>query len=135
MNTTAQLYFKTAICLLLIGMGAGIGMAASGVHTIYSAHAHLNLLGFVVMSIYGAYFALYPAKAEGRLPRIIWALHTVGVVVMFPALAYMLLGNPALEPIVALSSIVVFIAALMFGYVVWRPAGVRAPLASPLSTA
>jgi hypothetical protein len=133
MHPTAQLYFKVAILLLLVGMAAGIGMAASQNFTIAPAHAHLNLLGFVVTSVYGAYFALFPAKAEGRLPKVILGLHAAGVLVMFPFLSYMLLGNAELEPVVALASIVTFIAAAMFAYVVWRP--VRAPVSAPFNPA
>ncbi len=122
MNTTAQTYFKTAILLLVVGLAAGILMAASGDHAAAGAHAHLNLIGFVLMSVYGTYFALNGDKARGRLPQIIWIVHTAGAVVMFVALWLMLSGNPQLEPVVALASFAVLIAAVLFGWVVWRPA-------------
>lgn len=122
MNATASLFFKSAILLLLTGMGAGIVMSASGDHSIAGAHAHLNLLGFVVSAVYGTYFALAPAKATGRLPTILWALHTVGVAVMFVSLSMLLKGTPEAEPVVALSSIAVFIAAILFAVVVFKPA-------------
>lgn len=122
MNSTAQTYFKTAIVLLIIGMGTGIVMSASGNHSVAGAHAHLNLIGFVLMSVYGAYFALNAAKAVGRLPKIIWLVQTIGAVVMYVSLSMLLMGNPAVEPVVALSSIAIFIAAILFAYVVWKPA-------------
>ncbi len=120
MNPTAQWFFKTAIVLLIVGLVAGIVMAASGNHTIYSAHAHLNLLGFVVMSVYGCYFALVPAKATGSIPKLIWGLQTAGAIVMFPALSFVLLGNTSFEPIVAIASLAILIAAILFGWIVWR---------------
>jgi hypothetical protein len=126
MNATGQLYFKTAIVLLVIGMTTGIIMSASGNHGIAGAHAHLNLIGFVLMAVYGTYFALNDGKASGRLPQIIWGVHTLGAVVMFVALSLLLSGMPAAEPVVALASIAVLAAAVMFGYVVWRPMGVTA---------
>ncbi|WP_181708579.1 hypothetical protein [Chthonobacter rhizosphaerae] len=130
MNSTASLFFKSGVLFLLVGLGAGIGMAASHDHTIAPAHAHLNLLGFVLSVAYGTYFALSPAKANGLLPRAIWGLHTLAVVVMFPTLSLMLLGNAALEPVVAVSSIVAFVAALLFAFVVFRPA--RATVTQPV---
>lgn len=122
MNSTAQLFFKSGIVLLIVGLVAGIGMAASHDHAIGGAHAHLNLIGFVVSAVYGTYYALDPAKAAGLLPRVIWALHTVGALVMFVALAMVLVGNTALEPVVALASIAVLVAALLFAWTVFRPA-------------
>lgn len=128
MHSNAQNFFKSAILFLIIGMGAGIFMAASHDHSIAGAHAHLNLLGFVVSAVYGTYYGLNAAKAEGLLPRIVWALHTLGIAVMFPALAMLLMGNEAMEPVVALSSIAVFIAALLFAYTVFRPVAASASL-------
>jgi len=132
MHPTAQLFFKSGILFLLVGMGAGIFMAAGHDHTIAGAHAHLNLLGFVVSSVYGTYYALFPAKADGLLPKLHWAGHTLAIVVMFPALAALLYGHLEFEPIVALSSIVAFLAAAVFAVVVFRPArGGRAGVLSP----
>lgn len=122
MNPTAQLFFKSGILLLIIGLVAGIGMAASHNHAISGAHAHLNLLGFVVSAVYGTYYALNPEKAAGRMPRRLWALHTASVLIMFVALSLVLTGNPALEPVVALASVGVLVAALMFAWTVFRPA-------------
>lgn len=121
MNTTAQRFFKTAIILLIIGMAFGIHMAASQDHSIAPAHAHLNLLGFVVSAIYGTYFALNPAKAEKRLATIIWILHSVATILMFPFLALVLRGKVDLEPIVAICSIGVLIAAVLFAVIVFTP--------------
>lgn len=128
MHTNAQNFFKSAILFLIIGMGAGIFMAASHDHSIAGAHAHLNLLGFVVSAVYGTYYGFNPAKAEGLLPRIVWALHTLAVAVMFPSLALLLMGNGAMEPVVALSSIAGLIAAMLFAYTVFRPASAQATL-------
>ncbi|MBH0239529.1 hypothetical protein [Methylobrevis albus] len=120
MPSTALLYFKSAIVLLIVGMAAGIAMSASGDHTIYSAHAHLNLLGFVVTAIYGAFFALSPASAAGRLAKIVLVLHVGGTAVMFPSLSLLLLGNTAIEPVVAASSVLIFLAAIGFAVAVFR---------------
>jgi hypothetical protein len=130
MHSTAQLFFKSGILLLIAGVSFGIFMSASHDHTGAGAHAHLNLLGFVVSAVYGTYFALFPAKADGLLPKIIWGAHTLGIVVMFPSLVALLYGNFAMEPVVAISSIVVFVAMLLFAFVVFKP--VREPAAAPL---
>ena len=128
MNSTAQLYFKTAILLLIVGMIAGIAMSMTHDYRIGPAHAHLNLLGFVLLAVYGTYFGLNEAKSGGRLPKIIWGIHTAATAVLFPALAYFSLGVTSLEPILALASIALLIAAVLFAWVVWKPEAAVRPI-------
>lgn len=119
MPVLAQLYFKTAIIFLIVGIAAGIHMSISGDHGVTGAHAHINLLGWVTMALFGTYFAFEPDKARWRLARIQYGVYTLGVVVMMPSLYFMLMGNPALEPLVAVSSLVVFAGVLLFAVVIF----------------
>jgi hypothetical protein len=118
----AQIYFKTAVVLLVVSIVAGIVMSIGGDHRTAGAHAHLSLLGFVTTAVYGGYFALNEAKAVGRLPIVIWGVHTLGATVQFIALWMVLTGNPALASLLAPASIAILIGAVLFSYVVWRPA-------------
>ena len=63
MPKVSDLFFKTAIVWLILGIGAGLQMAISGDHGAFPAHAHINLLGWVTSAIFGGYYALNPAKA------------------------------------------------------------------------
>ncbi|KQV32118.1 hypothetical protein ASC97_00515 [Rhizobium sp. Root1203] len=119
MPRIAQLYFKTAILFLIVGIGMGLNMAISQDHSVIGAHAHCNLLGWVTMAIFGGYHALNPRKAERRLAMIQYYVYTAGVVLMVPSLYLMLLGNAAMEPIVAISSIITFIGVLLFAFIVF----------------
>ena len=47
-------------------------------------------------------------------------VYTGGVIVMTPALYLLLTGNPSMEPIVAVSSLVVFVGVLMFAAIILR---------------
>ncbi|WP_274426503.1 hypothetical protein [Chelativorans sp. YIM 93263] len=119
MPHVSKLYFKTAIVFLIFGIGLGLQMSISGNHGIIGAHAHANLLGWVTMAIFGGYYALNPAKAETRFAMVQYGVYTLGVAVMTPALLFMLLGNPSLEPLVALASLVTFAGVLLFAFVVF----------------
>lgn len=119
MPALSKLYFKTAIVFLIIGIAAGIHMSISGNHSVTGAHAHINLLGWVTMALFGTYFAFEPEKARSRLARIQYGVYTLGVVVMMPSLYFLLKGNPALEPLVAISSLIVFAGALLFAVVIF----------------
>ena len=115
----ATLYFRTAILLLIVGIGIGIHMSMAGDHSVMGAHAHLNLLGWVTAALFGTYHALNPAKAAGRLPMLQYAVYMIGLAIMIPSLYMMLGGNPGAEPAVALGSLVVFAGVLLFGWIIF----------------
>lgn len=119
MPRIADLYFKTAIIFLIIGIGMGLNMAISQDHTVTGAHAHANLLGWVTMAIFGGYHALNPKKAERRIAMVQYCIYTAGVAVMIPSLYLYLLGNAAMEPLVAISSIVTFAGVLLFAVIIF----------------
>ncbi len=122
----STLSFRAAVLLVIAGMGWGIVMAASGDHSAAPAHAHLNLLGFVALFLFGIYYHLHPAIDRSR-----WALAQVwvwiaGTVVMAVGVGMIHAGNPAGEPIAALSSVVVLGDTLLFAALVFAGGRVRA---------
>ncbi len=93
-------------------------MAAGHDFTLAPAHAHLNLLGWVSLSLYGLYYRAYPEAAQGRLPRLHFALAAAGVAIAVPALALLLLGKEAAEPVVAVGSLLTLAGMLCFAAVI-----------------
>ena len=84
------------------------------------------------MAIFGGYYALNPAKAETRLAQLQYWVYTAGVTVMIPSLYLLLGGNAAMEPLVAISSIVTFAGVLLFAGVIFtRPKPIAEPAAVP----
>lgn len=119
MPRIAHLYFRTAIVFLIVGLCMGLKMGMSGDHSIIGAHAHANLLGWVTMAIFGGYHALNPEKAERRIATLQYGVYTFGVALMVPALYLMLSGNPAMEPVVGIASLITFVGVLMFAYIIF----------------
>ncbi|WMT87823.1 hypothetical protein NO932_04250 [Pelagibacterium sp. 26DY04] len=119
MPKVSDFYFKAAILFLIVGIGMGILMSISGNHSAMGAHAHLNLVGWATSALFGAYFALAPAKATRPLAMIQFGTHMVGVVIMVTALYFLLQGATGLEMVVALGSIIVAVSVLMFAYMVF----------------
>ncbi|CDX20795.1 putative signal peptide protein [Mesorhizobium sp. ORS 3324] len=132
MPRVSELFFKTAIVFLILGVAAGLQMAISHDHGAFPAHAHINLLGWVTSAIFGGYYALNPGKAERRIAMIHYGLYTVGLVVMLPALYWMLAGgHPEIEPVVAIGSLIVAASVLVFAFVVFSsPETVRSATAA-----
>jgi hypothetical protein len=87
MRDIAFVFFLAAVLCVTGGMIWGLQMAASGDHTMVGAHAHLNLVGWATMALFGVYYRLTPQAAHGWLPRIHAALAIPGVLVMVPGIA------------------------------------------------
>ena len=120
MPAVAELFFKSAIVFLIVGIAMGLHMSMSANHDVIGAHAHTNLLGWVTSALFGGYYALNPAKAESRLAMIHFWVYTLGVAAMVPSLYLLLKGFAAMEPLVALTSLVTFVGVIVFAVVVFR---------------
>ena len=118
----SSLSFRLAVLFVIAGMAMGIGMAATQNHAIMPAHAHLNLLGWVSLFLFGIYYERRPALDTSRLPMIQVVLWSLGTVVLTIAVAAIHLGYQAADPIAALASLIVLAAMLLFAYFVFRPA-------------
>jgi cbb3-type cytochrome oxidase subunit 1 len=122
MPRVADYFFKAAVLFFLFGIAMGLQMSISGEHNVIGAHAHTNLLGWVTSALFGAYYALNPAKAESRLATIHFWVYIVSIAVMSPSLYALYLGNPGVEPLLAISSLTGFGAVFVFAVVVFTPA-------------
>jgi hypothetical protein len=120
-------FLLAAIGCAMTGMAAGIGMAMTHDFTLAPAHAHLNLLGWVTLALYGAYFRAVPRAAESRAARTQFWLATIGAVLMVGPLAAALLGHREVEPLIGLGAFMVTGAMGLFGWIVWRAARAASP--------
>ena len=87
MRPLPALFFATGALCALAGMAWGIQMSASHDHSLSPAHGHLNLIGFVAMSVFGTYYALTPGAAGSRLAMAHYALTVLSVLVLVPGIA------------------------------------------------
>lgn len=105
------LFLAAAICAV-IGMAWGIQMSATGNHAMSPAHAHLNLLGWVSLALFGTFYQLVPAAGESLLARIQAAVAVVGVVLIVPGIVMAL--TQAGETLAKLGSVVTILSMLLF---------------------
>jgi cbb3-type cytochrome oxidase subunit 1 len=125
---------KIGVLYLAVGICLGIVMGAREQFTLAPVHAHINLLGFVTLTLAGLIYKAFPAAAETRLARIHFWLHNIGLPPFMVALALMLSGNSGMGPVVGILSVVVGGGVLLFIINVWRtlrvqPAAAAAPAA------
>lgn len=120
MPKLASIYLRTGVLFILVGMTMGLQMAISQDHAIHGAHAHLNLLGFVCSMLFGLFYLLVPEAASSRLAIAQAWLWIPGVAVMIPGVAMAELGHENGAPLAAIGSLMVFVAMLLFAYVVFK---------------
>lgn len=101
----------------LVAMSLGIYMGASHDHVLAPAHAHLNLVGWVSVTLYGLYYHTVPTAAETRLAKIHVAVASLGVVLLAPGIALAVLGIT--EGLASIGSLVTILSMLLFVAVVF----------------
>lgn len=82
MPRVSSAFFTIAALCGLAGMVWGSHMGMSGDHSLHPAHAHLNLLGWVTLSIMGGFYALPGAPKAGVLAWVNLVLSATGAVLM-----------------------------------------------------
>src|SRR4051812_3570310 len=93
MDWFARDFIKASLLWLGAGVTLGICMAVNPAYAIYSpAHAHMNLLGFVTMMIYGVAYHVVPRFTghvlwSRKLPAWHWFASNLGLVLMITGLA------------------------------------------------
>ncbi|WP_188312022.1 hypothetical protein [Salinarimonas soli] len=102
--TASSLSFRLAVVFVLVGMAMGIGMAMSQDHSIMPAHAHLNLLGWVSLFLFGIYYERRPGLNASKLAVVQVALWWAGTVALTVAVAAIHLGYKAADPLAGMAS-------------------------------
>jgi hypothetical protein len=117
----SALSFRAAVLFALIGMGMGIAMAIARDHSVMPAHAHLNLLGWVSLFLFGIYYRLNPALDVSRLALVQVGVWSLGTVVLTIGVAAIHMGYEAADPIAGVGSLFVLAAMVLFAALVFRP--------------
>lgn len=110
---------------LLVGLALGMHMSASGNHAAAPAHAHINLLGFTLMTVFGLVYKVYPAMADGRLALVHFLLHLVGSLVLLVML-YMLvtarITEASMVPLAPIAEVLILLGVVVFLWNAFRNA-------------
>jgi hypothetical protein len=115
-----SLMMCVSVVVLLAGMLAGIAMGIEQDFTLAPAHAHFNLIGGVLLFLFGLYYRLIPAAGSTMLARVQGWLHIAGAI-LFPAgVAIVLLKGPSFEAAPVAGSLLVVAAMTLFAVIVFR---------------
>ena len=109
-----------SVVILLIGMLAGIAMGIQQNFTLAPAHAHLNLIGGVLLFLFGLFYRLVPAAGTTTLAKVQGWLHMIGAIVFPVGVAVVLTKGPSFEAAPIAGSLIVVAAMALFAVVVFR---------------
>jgi hypothetical protein len=116
----SSLLLRVSTVLLLCGLVLGIIMGIKEEFTLAPAHAHLNLIGFVLMFLVGLYYRIVPVAGAGALAQIQAGLHIAGAMVLPIGVALVMTGGTGVVAIVG--SLIVLAAMALFAWIVFRTA-------------
>jgi hypothetical protein len=108
---------------LVVGIVLGSYMGGSGDHTLTPVHAHINLLGFTLMTVFGIGYRLIPGLADGTLPKVHFWLHQLGAFGLLLGLFLMMSGRVAEATIGPVFPVLE--GAILLGAVLWLVGIVR----------
>lgn len=113
-------FLRIAVIYILIGVTLGVGMGITKDFTLRPVHAHVNLLGWASMALFGLFYRSVPGAGLTRLARVHFWLHNVGLPIQMISLAMMVYGATAAEPVLAGSSLVIVAGILCFAINLWK---------------
>jgi hypothetical protein len=115
-----SLMMCVSVVILLFGMLAGIDMGIRQDFVLAPAHAHLNLVGGVLLFLFGLYYRLIPAAGNSTLAKVQGWLHIVGGIVFPVGVALVLLKGPSFVAAPIVGSLIVVAAMALFAVIVFR---------------
>ncbi|MFN3814796.1 hypothetical protein [Brevundimonas sp.] len=127
MTRLSDFFLRLAVSFVLIGVCLGYWMGVTHQFLLSPVHAHINLLGWVSMFLYGLFYRAMPLAAGGRLPIIHAVLASVGLPLMMIGLTIQLLGvtslMAAVPPLMIAGPTMVVLGMAVFAVIVFRATG------------
>lgn len=110
---------------LMVGVALGTYMGGRGDFTLAPVHAHINLVGFALMSIFGLMLRVIPAMATTTLAKAHFWLFQAGALVMITGL-WLLISQTVPEatigPVLLVGEVLVAGGVIAFFINLWQRA-------------
>ena len=126
MDWFVKAFLKASLAWLATGVTLGAAMGAHPAYTIYRpAHAHMVLLGFVTMMIFGVAYHVIPRFTGHRLHSISaagaqWFVSNAGLILMVIGFVIRANGSPVGTTVLSAGGILAAVGAYTFVYNIWR---------------
>jgi peptidoglycan/LPS O-acetylase OafA/YrhL len=115
-----SLMMRVSVVILVIGMLWGIEMGIRQDFAMAPAHAHFNLVGGVLLFLFGLYYRLVPQAGASALATVQGWLHIVGAIVFPIGVAIVISKGESMIAVPIIGSLVVVMAVVLFAAIVFR---------------
>ena len=115
-----SLMMRVAAVILVVGMIWGIEMGIRQNFAMAPAHAHFNLVGGVLLFVFGLYYKLVPAAEKSALARLQAWLQIAGGILFPLGVAIVVLKGTSFIIAPVVGSLIVVAAMALFAFIVFR---------------
>jgi len=119
---TPYRFMLAGIVFALIGMCLGVYMGTKEDFTLAPLHAHINLVGWASLMLFGLYYRSDAAAAGRALARWHWWVAVLGMIFFIPGIAGANLGIASWAMFVIPGALFTLASMLIFGWTIWRAA-------------
>ena len=116
----ASLMMRAGILFLIVGMVWGIEMGIRQEFSLAPAHAHFNLIGGVLLFVFGLYYRMVPAAPKSALAKWQGSLHFVGALLFPVGVAVVIKQGTGFIVLPIIGSLIVVTAVALFAVIVFR---------------
>ncbi len=131
MKRVGDRFMQLAVLFALCGMSLGIWMGMTQNFTLAAAHAHINLLGWVSMMLFGLFYRAVPRAATGLLPGLHFVVAVISFLASMPLLVMLLLAESHNKPVMGMDAkqigmilgpfeMGMWLSMLIFAFIVWK---------------
>jgi hypothetical protein len=111
---------RAGVIFLVVGMIWGIEMGIRQDFSMAPAHAHFNLVGGVLLFVFGLYYRMVPLARDSALAKWQSWLHIVGAVVFPVGVAVVIKKGESFIALPIIGSLIVVVAVALFALIVFR---------------
>ena len=111
---------RAGVIFLLIGMIWGIEMGIRQEFSLAPAHAHFNLVGGVLLFVFGLYYRMVPLARDSALAKWQSGLHILGAILFPIGVAVVIKKGESFIVLPIVGSLIVVAAVALFALIVFR---------------
>jgi hypothetical protein len=111
---------RAGVIFLLLGMIWGIEMGIRQEFSLAPAHAHFNLVGGVLLFVFGLYYRMVPLARDSTLAQWQCGLHLLGAILFPIGVAVVIKKGESFIALPIVGSLIVVAAVVLFALIVFR---------------
>lgn len=124
---TGNIFLRTSVVFLCIGIVLGMYMGGTHDFTQMPTHAHLNLVGGVLMFLAGLFYNSHPHISR-RAILIHYVIAVIGLLIFIPGIWAAQIQAPWFPPVVGIGSALTAIQIVFFAVMVFIGTGKKSAL-------